>query len=227
MKSVINIVKSTVEMKRLYLFLIFSLSWQMSFAENQIAVGHFSTGQIQGWENKVFSGSTAYQIIELNGDKVLKAESHSGASGMFKKMRIDLTKTPYLNWRWRIDNRLQKMNEQQKEGDDYSARIYVVIDGGWTFWKTKAINYVWTANSKKGSVWANAFAGKNAMMIALRSSGDNVQTWYHEKRNVLEDLKQQFGFDFQYIDGVALMTDTDNSKGDAVSYYGDIYFSEQ
>lgn len=198
-------------------------------AENSpnIQIGVFSSGKLEHWENKSFSGTTDYQITLLNNTQVLKAESHAGASGLFKQHRIDLTKTPYLNWRWRIDNRLQNINEQSKSGDDYSARIYVVVDGGWAFWKTKAINYVWASNTPKGTIWPNAFAGDNAMMYAIRSTSDKTHTWYQEKRNIMQDLKQQFGTNIRYIDAIALMTDTDNAQGNAIAYYGDIYFSAQ
>ncbi|MCF6250464.1 MAG: DUF3047 domain-containing protein [Methylococcaceae bacterium] len=199
----------------------------IAFAVNaaDIQIGHFSSGNLDQWKNKTFSGKTDYQIIQLNNTQVLKAESHSTASGLFKEQQIDLRKTPFLNWRWRIDNRLEKNNEQSKSGDDYSARVYVVINGGWAFWKTKAINYVWASNTVKGSSWPNAFTGKNAMMIAVRSSEDKTHTWYQEKRNIMQDLKQHFGEGIHTIDAVALMTDTDNAQGNAVAYYGDIYFS--
>lgn len=209
----------------LFIFIIYSTS-VFSESNSTLNIAQFSSNKMEGWQDKILSGSTHYQIVTLNNERVLKAESHSSASGIFKEQRIDLLKTPYLNWRWRIENRLGKLDEQSKSGDDYSARIYVLIDGGWAFWKTKAINYVWANNTKNDTVWPNAFAGKSAMMIAIRSKEDQTGTWYQEKRNVLDDLKQQFGSDIRYIDGVALMTDTDNAKGNAIAYYGDIYFSE-
>lgn len=206
--------------------ILFFLTNHHGIAEDgQIFIGHFSTGKMQHWETKVFSGQTFYNIELLDQRHVLKATSQSSASGLVKKQRVDLHKTPYLNWSWRIDNRLAAINEQSKEGDDYAARIYVVIDGGWTFWQTKAVNYVWSSNSKKGKVWFNAFAGESAMMLALRSNDDKLQTWYHEKRNILVDLKQLFGEEYSLIDAIAIMTDTDNSKSHATAYYGDIYFS--
>jgi hypothetical protein len=157
---------------------------------------------------------------------VLKAESTQNASGLFKEQHIDLYKTPYLNWSWRIDTRLGNLNEQEKSGDDYAARVYVVIDGGWTFWNTKAINYVWASNTAKGEIWPNAFAGDHAMMIALRSVDDPLYTWQTEKRNILQDLQQLYGDRIRYIDAVAIMTDTDNAKGKATAFYADIYFTE-
>lgn len=213
---------------KLFLTIFFLSSTSAIAKDNSISpIGHFSSGKLENWQNKTFSGKTDYQLVQLDGSQVLKAESHEGASGLFNEQRIDLHKTPYLNWRWRIDNRLAELNEQSKSGDDYSARLYVVVSGGWAFWKTKAINYVWSRTSPKGSIWPNAFAGKSAMMIALRSNADKTHTWYQEKRNILQDLKARFGTDIRYIDAVALMTDTDNAQGDAVAYYGDIFFSEK
>ena len=62
-------------------------------------------------------------------------------------------------------------------------------------------------------------------MLAVRSGEDKRSTWYMEKRNVYEDLQKYYGKDIRYIDAVAVMTDTDNSHGHSVSYYGDIYFT--
>lgn len=215
-------------MKHFFFTFLLILYSNNLFAEGKgtVQIGFFSSGIMDKWENKTFSGHTNYQIAQLDNSSVLKAESHSGASGLFKEQRIDLKKTPYLNWSWRIDKRLSNLNEQSKSGDDYSARIYVVVSGGWAFWKTKAINYVWAGNTAKDTVWPNAFAGKNAMMVAVRSSDDKTKIWFSEKRNIMKDLKQQFGSNIRFIDAVAIMTDTDNSKGDAVAYYGDIYFSK-
>lgn len=212
----------------LFLFICLLLS-NLSLAKthSNLQVGLFSSGKLDHWNNKIFSGKTHYHLTQLDKQQVLKAESHAAASGLFKEQKIDLHKTPILNWRWRIENRLPPLNEQVKQGDDYSARIYVVVSGGWAFWKTKAINYVWTSHTPKGHIWPNAFAGNNAMMIALRSTSDKTQTWYQEKRNIRLDLKAQFGMEIRYIDAIALMTDTDNAKGNAITYYGDIYFTEK
>jgi len=223
MPTVFNTLKFSI----LLIFLtINSLSYAEP-AEEKIMLGAFSTGSLEQWESKQFKNQTLYQLVELDGSRILKADSNDSASGLFKTQRIDLQKTPVLNWRWRIENRLNTSNEQVKSGDDYAARVYVVISGGLAFWQTKAINYVWANASAKGAVWPNAYAGKSAVMIAMRSAADPTGTWFSEKRDVLADLKQHFGEDVRYIDAVAIMTDTDDSKGKATSYYGDIYFSQR
>ncbi|MGR8980911.1 MAG: DUF3047 domain-containing protein [Gammaproteobacteria bacterium] len=211
----------------LFFLMLSGFSGGAGAADDRLMVGAFSSGTLSHWESKAFKGETCYRLIDLAGEKVLKAESNGTASGLVKKQRIDLDMTPYLNWRWRIDERLGALNEQAKSGDDYAARVYVVVSGGWAFWRTRAINYVWAQTSPKGKIWPNAFAGDHAVMIALRSSGDAAHTWFHEKRNVRDDLKRQFGEDIRYLDAVAIMTDTDNAGGRALSYYGDIFFSSK
>ena len=209
-----------------YILMLLSVAIRAEETNEKLMIGSFSSGSLDHWESKGFKGQTKYQLIDFAGARVLKAESANSASGLFKEQRIDLQKTPTMNWRWRIENRLGNINEQVKSGDDYAARVYVVVGGGLTFWRPKAINYVWASTSPKGKIWPNAFAGDHAMMIALRSSGDQTGTWYTEKRNILADLKQQFNEELRYIDAVAIMTDTDNAQGKVTAYYGDIYFSK-
>ncbi|MCZ6667987.1 MAG: DUF3047 domain-containing protein, partial [Gammaproteobacteria bacterium] len=60
---------------------------------------------------------------------------------------------------------------------------------------------------------------------ALRDASDPEATWFFEQRNVLLDFKRLHGQDIRQIDGVAIMTDSDNSGLDARALYGDIYFS--
>lgn len=206
------------------LFLI--LQSNTLLAEERLIIGAFSTGDLQNWEVREFHQQTAYQIVtDSSGSKILKADSKGAASGLVKKWRIDLESTPFLNWRWKISNFLTPVNEQTKAGDDYAARIYVVLDGGLRFWNSQSINYVWAGNTAKYSIWPNAYAGSSVQMLALRSKEDQLNTWYSEKRNVRNDFKNLLGRNIRYIDAVALMTDTDDSRETATAYYGDIYFT--
>ncbi len=220
-------VKKLCIINSIVLLLLSSPCLNAEDTRNKLVIGDFSSGSMDEWESKAFKDETKYQLAKLDGITVLKAESTQSASGLFKKQRIDLKKTPILNWRWRTENQLGNLNEQAKSGDDFTARVYVVVDGGVAFWRTKAINYVWASTSPKGKVWPNAYAIDDSMtMIALRSSTDKTGSWYTEKRNILADLKQFIGDDIDAIDAVAIMTDTDNSKSTAIAYYGDIYFTE-
>jgi hypothetical protein len=177
-----------------------------------------------GWKEKKFAGRTVY--TPLPEEKLLLAESDGAASGLFFEQAVDLLATPWLNWSWKVENVLVGVNEREKPGDDYAARIYVVAKGGLAFWKTRALTYVWASREPEGSMWANAFTA-NAHMIAIRSGSQKLGELIAEKRNVREDWKQAFGEDIESIDAVAIMTDTDNSGQKARAWYGQPWFSER
>ena len=83
-------------------------------------------GDVSGWEEKVFSGKTAYERFSIEGRTVLRATSRGSASGLFREQRIDLEKTPILEWTWRVEGTLGDIDERTREGDDYPARVYVI-----------------------------------------------------------------------------------------------------
>jgi len=193
-----------------------------------IPVGEFSQHSMENWSKKAFVNETIYTPAAIEGKNALEAVSRNSASGLIKKIRVDIDAYPFLNWRWRIENRLSGIfDETQKSGDDYAARIYVVVSGGIAIWNTRALNYVWARHSQKEETWPNAFAKNNAMMMAVRSSEDPLSTWVTEKRNVREDFIRLFGKEVRFIDAVVLMSDTDNTGNKVTAYYGDIYFSRQ
>ena len=202
------------------------LSWAglLPAASLTVPIGQFSNGELQDWKTESFAGETRYQLVQQDGRRVLQADSKGTASGLYRKITIDLERTPYLNWSWRVNNVLNGVDERTKAGDDYPARVYVVVSGGIALWKTRSLVYVWSSNQPVGSTWDNAFTS-NAKTIALRSG--NSKGWFSEKRNVREDFKRLFGDDIKQIDAVALMTDTDNSHQAATAWYGDIYFSAE
>jgi hypothetical protein len=195
-------------------------------SQANVLVGEFSESRLDGWTAKKFENTTQYELTRIDNRIALKAVSRNSASGLVKKVQVDLEKTPFLNWQWRIENRLTgAFDETAKQGDDYAARIYVIVSGGIAFWKTRALNYVWARHARKEAVWHNAYAGKNAVMTAVRAKDDPISVWQMEKRNIKADLKTFFKEDIRYIDAVALMSDTDDTQNAVIAVYGDIYFS--
>jgi hypothetical protein len=195
-------------------------------AELRVDTPLFSKGDISAWQHKKFVGETSYRLKQVEDLSVLEAVSDKSASIFYYPIKVDLTKTPVLNWSWRKLQGLNPGDEKEKTGDDFVARVYVVKEGGLLFWNTRAINYVWSYQHQKKEVWDNPFAGSNAKMLVQRDASDADNTWFHESRNVLEDFRQVQGRDIKSIDGIAVMTDSDNSGLTAKAQYGDIYFSE-
>lgn len=188
-----------------------------------LTLGAFAEGDLQGWQEKSFSGHSKYELVERDGRQVLHASCAGGASVLYREQQIDLTRTPILEWSWRVDAVFAGTDERGKAGDDYPARVYVVVDGGLLPWRTLAVNYVWASTLPAGTEWPNAFTG-NAAMLALRSGTDEAGAWHSERRNVRADFRRLHGKRVERIDGVAIMTDCDNTGGTAEAWFGDLRF---
>ena len=84
-------------------------------AQYIIEVGTFSAATEgktppAGWEPLTFPKiphHTDYELVKDGGGIVVKAVSKAAASGLTRKIAIDLKKTPILQWRWKVDNIIQ------------------------------------------------------------------------------------------------------------------------
>ncbi len=199
------------------------ISWA---ANDRIDIANFSNGDLSGWLSKVFSGKTRYVFERQDGQIALRADSHATASGLYRITDIDLSRTPILNWEWKIANILTGNDERTRAGDDYPARIYVVFSGGVRFWQTRAINYIWSNQWPVDESWLNAYT-ENAGMIVVESGSADVGVWKKERRDVYVDYKRLFGEEPGHVNAVAIMTDTDNTGRVAKAWYGDIWFTSK
>ena len=210
------------------LLICFFLSFGTGACEREmnLYVGDFQSGRLEGWETKVFNGETQYRIVERKGRKVLEGISIAAASGLIKTIEVDIERYPYFNWSWMATRLMIDNDEMVKKGDDFPARIFILIAGDVLFGNPRALNYVWSRNKPVGSSWPNPFT-ENATMLVVESGDALLNQWISYKRNVREDLKRYLEVDASTTLAVALMVDTDNTGQEARSYFGDIFFSSK
>lgn len=214
-----------------------------------IDVGGFSSAQVgqalpEGWKPLTFkkvARHTVYEVVETGAHRVVKATSEASASGLIKEVTIDPKEYPILRWRWKVDNLLKRSDVRRKDGDDYPARLYITFAydpdkiGLGRKLKFKAgralfgdipiaaLNYIWETKAPVGTIVENAFTDF-AMMVVVESGAQKVGMWVDEERNIYDDYQIAFGEEPPTINGVAIMSDTDNTKEHATAYYGDIRF---
>lgn len=217
-----------------------------------LEVGNFSSAQVgatfpQGWEPLHFEKipeHTQYELVEDEGRVVVKAVSHQSSSGLTREVTINPQDYPVVEWSWKVENVLKKGDVTSKAGDDYPARLYITFAYDSTnvgfFEKLKfetiklvygqyppigAINYIWESVSPVGTMVPNPYTDR-VHMIVVESGEAKLNQWVTEERNIVEDYRKAFGADPPTISGVAIMTDTDNTKESAIAYFGDIVFKQ-
>ena len=189
------------------------------FVETEFA--NLKVKKVRGADNK-----TKYSLGKNENGNFIRSEAENAASGLGKEIKIDLTKTPFLNITWKVEKDLSGINENSKKGHDYAARVFVIKKTGVTPLSNRAMNYVYSSNNEIDSNQPSPYT-KKSIDYVLSTTKENLKKWVTVKVNIKEHFKKFHNLDVNYIEGVAIMTDTDNSKKLAIAYYQNIYFSSE
>ena len=209
------------------ILILISLTIKTSYA-NEIKVFNFTKDELSNLDVRKVRGAenkTIYTIGSNENGNFLKAIADNAASGLGKEVKIDLNKTPFINITWKIEKDLPGIKENTKKGHDFAARVFAVKKTGATPLSNRAINYVFSSNSEVGFSSPSPYTKKSIDNV-LASTKKNLDEWVTVKANVKEDFKRFHDLDVNELDGLAIMSDTDNSKMKAIAYYQNIYFSE-
>ena len=191
------------------------------FEFTEIELSQLEVRKVRGADN-----NTLYTVGSNENGNFLKAVADNAASGLGKEVKIDLNKTPFINITWKIENDLPGIKENTKKGHDFAARVFAVKKTGATPLSNRAINYVFSSNNEVGANFPSPYTKKSIDNV-LSTTKNNFNEWVTVKANVKEDFKKFHDLDVNELDGLAIMSDTDNSKMRAVAYFQNIYFSEK
>jgi len=206
--------------KLILLFLLFFCN-----ANSEILkVFDFTEEELKTLEVRKIKGETLWSVGSNQNGNFLKAEANGVASGLGKEINIDLNKTPFLNITWKVEKDLKGIIENSKKGHDYAARVFVIKKTGATPLSNRALNYVFSSNNDIDQNWFSPYTKKSVDYI-LSTTKKNYNEWVSVKVNIKDHFKKFHNLDVDNLDGIALMTDTDNSELLAISYYQNIFFS--
>ena len=187
------------------------------FTEKELS--ELQVRKVRGADNE-----TIYTVGSNEKGNFYKAVADNAASGLGKEVKIDLNKTPFINITWKIEKDLPGIKENTKKGHDFAARVFAVKKTGATPLSNRAINYVFSSNNQVGFNSPSPYTKKSIDNV-LATTKENLNEWVTVKANVKEYFMKFHDLDVNELDGLAIMSDTDNSKMKAIAFYQNIYFS--
>ena len=201
-----------------------------------------------GWKQLTFKkikSHSRYSLIKDGNTLVIQAVSKASASGLIRKIRINPEKYPIIQWRWKATNIYRNGDVTRKDGDDYPARLFITFEcdpekiGFVETIKFKlaklvygeyppvgSINYIWASKAPIGTIVSSPYTDRDKMIV-LESGENALNTWITEERNIFNDYINAFGVKPPMISGIAIMTDSDDTKESATAFYGDIIFKQK
>ncbi len=187
-----------------------------------------------------FKKNTIYRLENYQGRTVLSANSKTSASGLAVKLRPRQATNLLLQWEWKVINPIIKADNADGYADDAPLRILVAFDGNKSKLSLKekmnfemanlisgqempyaTLMYIWSGKSSVDTIIPNAHTSR-IKMIVVDSGWDNLDQWHKRQRDLAADFKRAYGEVPGEIIGIALLTDTDNTKSETQAYYGDI-----
>ena len=213
-------------MKVFIKILIITLFITTNLNSEILKVFDFTEEEFSQLKKRKVKGETSWKLGSNEEGNYIRAEAEGVGSGLGKEVSIDLNKTPIINITWKIEKDLSGIIENSKKGHDFAARVFVVKKTGSTALSNRAVNYVYSSNSEIGKYWRSPYT-KKSIDYVLSTTKQNLNEWVTVKANVKEHFKLLHDLDVNELNGIAIMTDTDNSKLKAISYYQNIYFSSE
>ena len=192
----------------------------------KVTVFNFTEDEFKTLKVKKVKGETTWRLDSNEKGNFIKAEAEGKGSGLGKQVKIDLSKTPFINITWKVEKDLSGIDEKTKKGHDYAARVFVIKKTGSTMLSNRAINYVFSSNQNVDENWRSPYTKKSVDYV-LSTTKEKLDTWVTVKANVKDHFKKFHDLDVVDLTGVAIMMDTDNSKLKAISYFQNIYFSAE
>ena len=187
-----------------------------------------------------YKKNTVYRLEKYQGRTVLSADSKTSASGLAVKLRPRQANNLWLQWEWKAINAILNVDNANGPNDDAPLRILVAFNGNKSKLSLKeklnfemaslisgqempyaTLMYIWSGNTPVDTIIPNAYTSR-IKMIVVDSGWESLGEWHKHQRDLAADYKRAYGEAPGEVIGIALLTDTDNTKSETRAFYGDI-----
>ena len=197
-----------------------------------------------GWQPFVLPGKTEtlYTAGVADGRWVLHARSERSASMYRRALRIEPEQLGQLSFSWKVPSLLSEADVRESETGDAVVRVMLAFDGDPSRLSARTrlmfdlmhsisgeappfatLMYVWDSRAEVDSVVLNKRSDR-IRKIVLESGPAHLGQWRSYRRDVRADYRRAFGEEPGALIGVAVMTDSDNTRSQAEAWYGEIRF---
>jgi len=172
------------------------------------------------WKARKETGKSVYSVQEEGGKRFLRAVSRKvGIQAAREVQSWDLTTYPILAWSWRPREFPKGADERDERSNDSVLAVYMLVPHSRVA-GPKAVKYIWSEKVPAGTRLASN--GGLTQVRVLRSGTEGRGEWRQEKVNVLEDYRRYFDAkEPPKPIGIAVLTDSDETKSSAAGDYAD------
>ncbi|MBI3531757.1 MAG: DUF3047 domain-containing protein [Burkholderiales bacterium] len=192
------------------------------------------------WQHWQLPGKQATDYVpgQLEGREVVAVRADASASMLRQRVRIEPQDLGKLHFSWKVPALIAQANLAQRDTADSPVRIVLAFEGDRSRWSFKdnmlselahaltgepmpyaTLMYVWCNTRAPGSVIVNSRTDRIRKLVVEAGEG-NLNQWLDYERDVRADFMHAFGESPGALVGIAIMTDSDNTKTIARAWYG-------
>lgn len=196
----------------------------------------------QGWQPLALPGKklTQYSWTEKDGRPALEAASERSASIWRKRLDPALLTVGEVGFSWWVQGLIPGANVSDIDHEDAVARVIFGFGGDidtlplrtrMKFELAQALTgeappyatlmYVWDSKLPVGTVVVNPRSDR-IRKIVVDSGPAELRRWRDHRRNLAADFRLAFGEAPGPLISMAVMTDSDNSRASAHTWYGPV-----
>jgi len=178
-----------------------------------------------GWTAKEFVGHASVELVRDEARLALGLRSERSSFALYRDVVVDLNEFPFLSWSWKVVRLPADGDVRDRAADDQAAQVYVIFPR-WPapLKNSDVVGYVWDSRAPVGTRVTSTQAG-NVKIIVVASGRSQAETWRVEQREVAKDYAALFGRPAPRVGQVAVMIDTNDTKGVAEALIGDLIFA--
>lgn len=183
---------------------------------------------------------SAFRIDTRDQRPVLRTESAGSIAMLRQKLQIDPAQLGRAYFDWRVDNLIEGADMTQRETEDSPVRLVLAFDGDRSRFSPRNAMLAELARSLTGEempyavlmyVWSNELPVDTVIInprtdrirkIVVESGPARLQQWLRYERDVRADFERAFEEPPGMLQSIAIMTDTDNTRGRTQVDYGEI-----
>ncbi len=194
------------------------------------------------WSSFELPGKQATRYMPVQHDRrwVLHATSQRAASVHRRSMHVPSDQVGWLNFSWKVAALIDEGDVRRADTEDAPVRVVLAFDGDparlsarnrMMFDLMQALSgepppfatlmYVWDGRAPIDTLVINERTDR-VRQIVVESGPAHVGTWRNYSRDVVADFQRAYGEKPGALLGVAVMTDSDNTRSQAEAWYGEI-----
>jgi len=173
----------------------------------------------EGWSLKTLKGQADVALVADEPGAVLRFRSRNSSFALERPLYVDLAKTPYMSWQWKVTELPRGGDFRHLRTDDQAAQVLVA------FADRRILTYIWDSTAPEGLMQSASFLPLVRLVaFVCRSGAGEANRWLTETRNLAADYERAFGRRAPAVKGLRLQINSQHTNSEAESYFGGVVF---